>query len=256
MKKTGTRAWYRLLLATAMASIVALGTGPAWAKELKLFGPGGVQGPLQECADTFARTHDIQVKVVGAHGPGWVSRAGKEADLICLGVAHLYTQFVLSHPGIVEQGSWESLSIRPAGILVRKGNPKGIKGLEDLAKPGVRLLNVACPGQVATWEDLCGRKGLIEPVLRNFAVTVPSGMKGVGVWKEDTDLDAWVTFASWHYRLKDVTDLVEIPERDNVFRGTLVAMTTRCKDREAAGRFIEFLKSEQGRRIFRRWGWK
>ena len=70
------------------------------------------------------------------------------------------------------------------------------------------------------------------------------------------ELDAWITFESWHYRLKDVTDLVRIPERDRIYRGTPIAITKISKNKDLAKGFIEFLKTEQAHAVFQKWGWK
>ena len=248
--------WCKILLAVAIVCLLPSVVYPG-NTSLKIYGPGGLLNPMQECAEIFSRNEaNISAKFIGGKGSGWINKAGKDADLICLGVAHLYSQFMLQYSGMVEKTAWEGLYMRPAGILVRKGNPKNIKSLKDLAKPGIRLLNVACPGQVATWEDLAGRQELIPGILQNFAVTVKNGFKGAKVWKENPELDAWITFASWHFSQKKFTDLVEIPASDNVFRMTFVAGTAKCRDREAADKFITFLKSEHGHAIFRKWGWK
>jgi accessory colonization factor AcfC len=238
------------VLAAAWCSV------PVFAADLKVYVPGGLKYPAQECAKAFNLAHSIKVSVSSGEGPEWMDEATEAVDIILLGAAHVYSLFALKYSGAIGYGGWEGLYMRPAGILVRKGNPKGIKGLEDLAKPGLRLLNAACLGQAGVWEDVAGRKGLIEAILKNFAVTVPSGLKGIEVWKGDATLDAWVTFASFHYMQKGVTDLVEIPDKDNVFRSTLVGITSRCKDPEAAAGFMRFLKSDEAHAIFRKWGWR
>jgi accessory colonization factor AcfC len=76
------------------------------------------------------------------------------------------------------------------------------------------------------------------------------------MWKEGHGLDAWLTFASWHYTQKDATDLIEIPDGDNVSRSTMAAVTSSCKDKAAAARFMAFLKSEKAHDVFRKWGWR
>ena len=233
--------------------VMLLWDGALWAAELQVHVPGGLKIPMEQCAKSFSGAH---VTVVAGAGPSWMKKAAKNADIIAIGAAHLYSRFTILYPEVVKTNDWVDLYQRPAGILVRKGNPKNITGLEGLAVPGLRLLNVACPGQVATWEDITGRKGLTEALLKNFAVTVPSGVIGLKKWKEDHGLDAWLTFASWHYTNNDVTDLVEIPDKDNVFRSTMAAVTSLCKEREAAAQFIAFLKSEKAHAIFQQWGWR
>jgi accessory colonization factor AcfC len=259
MKKiTGVSARKCRLIGQALAFVclIVVWAGTVWAEGIRVYIPGGLKHPMEQCAEAFGREQGISVTVFSGEGPRWMDEAAKNADLISLGAAHLYSQFATKYRGVIENSAWEGLYTRPAGILVRKGNPRGIKGLEDLAEPGRRLLNVACMGQAAAWEDIAGRKGLTEALLRNFAVTVPTGLKGAEVWRKDATLEAWLTFASWHYMQKNETDLVEIPDQDNVFRETVVAMTNKCKDRDAAAKFIAFLKSEKAHAIFQEWGWR
>ncbi len=227
--------------------------GDLWAEKLQVHVPGGLKIPMEQCARSFSKTH---VTVVAGAGPSWMKKAAENADIIAIGAAHLYSRFTILHPKVVNTNDWVGLYKRPAGILVRKGNPKNIKGLEDLVAPGLRLLNVSCPGQVASWEDITGRKNLTEALLKNFAITVPSGFIGLKKWKDGHGLDAWLTFASWHYTNSDVTDLVAIPDKDNVFRSTLVAVSSLCKERKAAEQFIAFLKNEKAYAIFQKWGWR
>src|ERR1019366_6697459 len=114
--------------------------------------------------------------------------------------------------------------VRPAGILVRKGNPKKIKSLADLAQPGVRILDVNGAGQVGLWEDLAGRMGLIPAIQKNIAASVRNSVQALDQWRSDLTLDAWITCESWHYRLNEVTDLVRLPEAQRLYRGTPIAI--------------------------------
>lgn len=224
-----------------------------WAAELRVYVPGGLKNPMEECAKAFP---NVEVIVVAGRESSWMEEAAKKADIIAIGAAHLYSYFAIQYPDVVSTDAWFGLYQRPVGILVRKGNPKNIQGLKDLASPGLHLLNVACSGQVAAWEDIAGKNGLTGALLKNFAVTVPSGFIGMKMWKENPGLDAWLTFASWHYTQKDETDLIEIPDEHNVLRSTMAAVTVHCRDKEAAARFVAFLKSEKAHAIFRKWGWR
>ena len=65
-----------------------------------------------------------------------------------------------------------------------------------------------------------------------------------------------MTWESWHYRLKDVTELVQVDENYKIFRGTPIAITKISQQRELAQEFIDFLKSDEAHAIFKKWGWK
>lgn len=221
----GTKDFIVSLSSALFCAVLSCGIA-LWAAQLQVHMPGGLQAPMKQCAEAFT---DAKVILTAGKGSSWMEAAAKDADVILIGAAHLYSYFIIQYPDAVNNEDWIGLYPRPAGILVRKGNPKNIKNLEALANPGMRLLNVACSGQVAAWEDITGRAGLTEAVRKNFAVTVPSGFIGAQIWEEDKSLDAWLTFASWHYTQKDWTDLVEIPDTYNVFRFTMAAVTARCR---------------------------
>jgi len=139
---------------------------------------------------------------------------------------------------------------------VRKGNPKGIKSLEDLTKPTIYLLDVNGEGSQGLWEDVAGKKGLIPEIQKRIAITVETTAEAIENWKFYPALDAWITFESWHYRMKDLTDLVKLPKEEKTYRGTAAVATQFYKNREAARKFLEFLKTPECQAVFRKWGWE
>jgi accessory colonization factor AcfC len=139
---------------------------------------------------------------------------------------------------------------------VRKENPKGIKSLQDLTRPGIYLIDVNGEGSLGLWEDLVGRKGLISDIRKKIAITTETNAEAIEKWKTTPALDAWVTFESWHYRLKEITDLVKIPKDERAYRGTAAVATSFYKNRESARMFLEFLKTSECHAVFRQWGWE
>ncbi len=139
---------------------------------------------------------------------------------------------------------------------MRKGNPKGIKSLEDLTGPGIYLMEVNGEGSLGLWEDLAGRKGLIPDIRKKIAITVETNAEAIEKWEATPALDAWVTFESWHYRLKEITDLVKLPKDERVYRGTAAVATYFYKNREPARKFLEFLKTPECHAVFQKWGWE
>lgn len=79
--------------------------------------------------------------------------------------------------------------------------------------------------------------------------------EGVEKWKNMPELDAWITFESWHYRLKDDTDLVRLPESQRVYRGTPIVITSISREKALSRDFIRWLKGPAARDIFVKWGW-
>ena len=120
----------------------------------------------------------------------------------------------------------------------------------------MKLVDVTGAGQLGLWEDLAGRAGHIAGIQKNIIVSVPTSAEAVEKWKTQPELDAWITFESWHYRLKEVTELVRLPEADRLYRGTPIAIARQSKQPKLAAEFIAYLKSDAGHEVFRKWGWK
>lgn len=226
------------------------------AAVLRVYGPGGPLAPMQECGRLFAQARGVGVRVDGGPEQRWWDLAEKEADVVFEGAEYMLSDFMRRHPGFVDAETRRSLFDRPAAILVRKGNPRGIRGLEDLARPGVRLLDVAGAGQVGLWEDLAGRKGLIPSISRNIAASFGNTAEAIAAWRADPRLDAWITFESWHHRLADETEVVRLPPEEQLLRGTPVALTRRTTQRELALAFLDFLRGEACHAVFQRAGWR
>jgi len=156
----------------------------------------------------------------------------------------------------VDKGTRVSLYPRAVGILVRKGNPKNIRSFADLAKDNIHILVMNGSDQVGLWEDIAGVQILIPAIQKRITLSVSTTADAIENWKTTATLDAWITFESWHYHLKDVTDLVRLPKEERIFRGTPVVSTHFYKNKESARRFIDFLKTEECHAVFQKWGWE
>jgi accessory colonization factor AcfC len=246
------------LLHTGLLLLLLGVLSPAGGEEriLRLYGPGGPLAPMQECAELFARRHQVQVIVVAGPESRWLDQARKDADLIFGGAEYMLTQWAQKYPGLIDEGSRTSLYVRPAAILVRPGNPKGIRSLADLARPGLNLLDVNGAGQVGLWEDLAGAQGLIPALQKNIRVSVTTTAEAIEQWRSRPELDAWITFESWHHRLKEETEVVRLPVKQRLYRGTPIALASSTRQPELARMFVEFFKTPEAHALFRKWGWK
>lgn len=247
-------------LAAIVAGLMAVAGGALAAQtgtaHLHVYGPGGPLEPMKACSAQFTQKTGIAVTVVGGPESEWIAKAREDADLIFGGAEYMLTDFDLRQPGFIDPATRVTLYDRAAGILVRKGNPKKIRSLDDLARPGVRLVDVNGAGQLGLWEDLAGRRGLIHGIRQNIAVSVRTSAEAIALWKSQPDLDAWISYESWHYRLMDATQLVRLPVSDRLYRGTPVAIAARSLQADSARALISHLRSAACHDVFRRWGWR
>lgn len=238
-----------------MGSTVAAQRG-APSGGLQVYGPGGPLAPMKACAEQFAQKTKIPVNVVGGPEAEWIGSAQRDADLVFGGAEYMLTAFDLRHPRFLDATTRVSLFDRSAGILVRTGNPKQIRSLKDLARNGIQIVDVNGAGQLGLWEDLAGRQGMIREIQHNIQISVESSADAIALWKARPELDAWITYESWYYRLRDMTELVRLPETERLYRGTPIAIAQRSIRKAEAAALIAHLQSGECHDVFRQWGWR
>lgn len=233
--------------------------------KLRVYGAGGPLGPMREALEAFkARTGTDFTITAGPTGM-WLDDATANGDLVFFGGEYVMDAFAdgrtyqgerrLATEGLIMPESRTSLYTRPSGILVRPDNPRGITSMRDLARPGVKILTVHGAGQTGVWEEMAARAGILSEVRANIVTVAADGADAIRAWESMPDLDAWITWESWHYRLRDTTQLVSVDEAVRVYRGTPIALLRRTDQREVADAFVRFLLTDEAKGIFRTWGW-
>jgi accessory colonization factor AcfC len=233
---------------------------PVHAQEvIRAYGPGGPLPAMREAAEMFSKANGVTVEVTAGPTPQWLQKAKVDADIIFSGAEYMMTDFIKAMEGRIDESAVASLYLRPVAILVRPGNPKGIKGFEDLLAPGVKILVVQGAGQTGLWEDVAGRKGKIQTVRafrKNIVVFAGNSAEAKKAWVDTKDLDAWLIWNIWQIANKDLADLVPIAEDYQVYRDAGIALTQHGKTKAAARQFVEFVQSSEGAKIFAKWGWR
>jgi accessory colonization factor AcfC len=223
-------------------------------KELRAYGPGGPLDPITECGRIFSNREGIHVTVIGAPEEQWITQAQKDADVVFGGADYMLTELTLKFPDFINESTRTKLYSRDAVILVRSGNHKKIAEFKDLAQPGIKIVDVTGAGQVGLWEDIASLAGIAD-LQKQIALSVTSSAAAVSAWKADPSLDAWITFRTWHYRLPEATEIVEIDRKYRPSRATPIAITKTSSDPALAQKFIDYLKSDAGKAIFQKWGY-
>lgn len=249
-----------LAILSAMLSVYVLPTATAQeGPALRAYGPGGPAPAMREAAKVFGDKKGVKVEINAGPTPKWKDQAMKDADIIFSGSEYMMTDFAQKDlPGLIDASTIRTLYLRPSAILVRPGNPKGLKGIKDLAKPGVKILVVQGAGQVGMWEDVAGRTGdvrLVDAVRRNIASFAPNAAEAKRLWAEDPSFDAWLIWTIWQKESPASADLVNTEPESTVYRSCGIAITNRSPQKELARDFADFLQSDQGRGIFSKWGW-
>jgi len=187
----------------------------------------------------------------------------------------------LADAGVIPHDSWKRLpnagvvNLTPFVILVRPGNPLGIRDFEDLTKPGVRIVH---PDPLTSG----GANWAIVAEYGSGARGAPGGEKAgeavlAGVWRnvvaqaasaraartqfENGFGDALVTYEQEAIydrgRGRLAADIV-YPPRTILSEHTLavVERNIRPRDRALVERFVRFLWSDEAQRIFVAYGFR
>jgi sulfate transport system substrate-binding protein len=187
----------------------------------------------------------------------------------------------LADAGVIAPDSWKRLpnegvlNLTPFVILVRPGNPLGIRGFEDLGRPGVRVVHPdPMTSGGANW-------AIVAEYGSGFRGTPGGAAAGeavlAGVWKnvvaqaasaraartqfENGFGDALVTYeqeALYDRQRKRLKADVAYPPRTILSEHTLVVVDRNIRPRERAmvDRFVRFLWSGEAQRIFVRFGFR
>jgi len=224
-----------------------------------VYGPGGPAPAFKEAADKFEKSTGIKVNIISGPASQWLNKAKQNADIIFSGSEAMMSDFVIALEGLISDSDVKPLYLRPISLLVRSGNPKNIKGIKDILLPGVKILVVNGAGQTGAWEDMIGRTGDINNVRmlrKNIFYYAKNGAEAKQLWVNNPEIDVWITWNIWQVANPNLADVVEIEPQYTIYRDTGVVITSLGKTKSIVKKFIDFLSSPDGARIFKKWGWR
>jgi sulfate/thiosulfate transport system substrate-binding protein len=199
--------------------------------------------------------------------------SGLKADVVEFSLEPDMTRLV--DDGIVDK-TWSQTPTKGmvtnsvVALAVRKGNPKGIKTFDDLAKPGVKVITpnpftsggarwnvMAIYGsQIAEGKSPAQAEAFLAKVFKNVVVqdkaardalqTFAGGKGDVLVSYENEAIAAQQAGIKLDYVVPDSTILIENP----------LAVTKRASNPEKAKAFVKFLLSPEAQRIFASKGYR
>jgi molybdate transport system substrate-binding protein len=222
-------------------------------EELVLLCGSSFVPPTDEIIKQFKTEHAVDIVTSAAGSEDFLPlvKAGRRGDIL---VTHdPYLDYVKEANAYLDSAQVGSLA--PV-LAVAKGNPKGIYGIEDLAKDGLRV------GLTDPQYSTCGemvfalleKKGIKDAVLKNVGNRLTKGHGDLGTLMQTGAVDAVIMWNGVAHNFTDHLEIIPTPyEYETVIRVHVIGLSY-TKSPELVKQFIAFAK-ERGPGIFASYGY-
>lgn len=230
----------------------------ALSEEILVFAGAASKPATEEIAKAFETKTGIKVNVTFG-GSGFVlsqMTLAKKGDIYFPGSSDFME--IAKKKGVVFPETERYVVYLVPAINVQKGNPKGIKTLSDLARPGLRVA-------IANPEGVCVGLYAVEIIEKNFDANKKAALKKNLVnYTESCEKTAtavslkavdavigWRVFQYW-----DTERIETVPlKKEQIIRiGYLpIAISKFTKNLSISQKFIDFVLSEEGKKVFRKY---
>lgn len=214
---------------------------------------GSFRPPMEEIAAGFEKETGVKVSLSVGQSEDLLPQVkiGKTGDVFVTHDPYLdYTKEADS----LFRG--EQVGFVAPVLVVRKGNPAGLKSIEDLAKPGVK---VALPNPEYS---TCGKmlfallekKGIKDAVLKNAGNAIFRSHAEIGNALKLETRDAGVMWNGAAHNFLDAVEIVPTPyEYDEEIRVWIMGLSY-SKNTKLVEKFLDFCR-EKGEEVFQRHGY-
>jgi molybdate transport system substrate-binding protein len=226
-------------------------------KEISVFAGSASKPALDEAASLFEKQTGVKVFITYGGSGSVLSQMelSKTGDIYIPGSPDYLIK--AEKKKITDPSTTKIVAYLIPAINVQSGNPKNIRSLSDLARPditvGIGNPTTVCVGLYAI--EILDNNQLLADVYKNI-VTQASSCDNTATLISLKSVDAvmgWSVFHNWdpenidtiYLKPAQITRLAYIP----------AAISTFCKEKEAAAAFIEYLSSSAGQEIFKKWGY-
>ncbi|EPQ7464100.1 substrate-binding domain-containing protein [Escherichia coli] len=229
--------------------------------DINLYGPGGPHTALLDAAKIYTEKTGVMVNIHYGPQDKWNEEARQNADILFGASEQSALAIVRDHKDRFSEDDIKPLYLRKSIFLVKKGNPKNIRGIEDLTKPGIGIIvndggGTSNTSGTGVWEDIAGRKGNIDTVAsirRNIILYAPNSGTARNALENHADADVWITWADWAASNPDIGDVVEIAPDYVIWRDMNIVVRQNA-DTETR-KFAAWLRSDEAALVFKKYGW-
>jgi molybdate transport system substrate-binding protein len=221
---------------------------------LFIYAGAAFRPPLEEMGRTFERKYGVPVRFNFTGSNCLLAQIilSQQGDLFLPG-EEFYVRQAQKRGYVLKS---ETIGYFVPVILVRKGNPKGIRSLKDLAKPGIKVglgdPKACAIGEIS--EAILRKNGLTQAVHKNVAfraMTAPELANALRLGAIDACIN-WDAIANYPW-VRPAVEIIAIPPEQNVITANPLAILNTTKNLQAAEKFLQFALTE-GQQILRKHG--
>lgn len=226
-------------------------------KHLLIYAGAASKPPLEEAAKIFEEKTGIKLDLVFGGSGAILSqmKLNQQGDLYFPGSSDFME--MAKKENLVDPDTEKRIVYLVNAINVPNGNPKGIKELKDLLKPGLKVAignpETVCVGlyateivdkSLSTEDNQAFKKNLI-----NYTESCDKTATAVSLNIVDAVI-GWSVFQYW-----DPGKIETVPLKTEQIQriGYIpIAISSYTKSRELAQKFIDFLDSQEGKAVFQK----
>lgn len=225
-----------------------------------IFAGAASKPPTEEAAKAFQKKTDVKVDLVFG-GSGYVLSQmilAKKGDIYFPGSSD-YMELAKKKDVVFPETERYVVYLVPA-INVQKGNPKNIKSLKDLTKPGLKVA-------IANPEGVCVGAYAVEIIEKNLSEEEKAQFKKNLInYTESCEktataislkaADAVIGWRVFHYWDPERIETIPLKKSEIIHIGYIpIAISKYTQNRELAQSFIDFLLSVEGKAIYRKYNY-
>jgi len=229
---------------------------PSQTKELLLYCGAGIRPPVDELVEAFRQEYGVKIVIDYAGGEVLLSKIKltRRGDLYMPGDKYYVEQaanegMILSHRAVC---CWVPT------ILVQKGNPKKIHGLEDLFQNGVKLglgdPNACAIGRVT--QQILAKNNIAWEDIKEHVAYQSLTVNELGMQIQARALDAVIVWDAIAQYYSQYGDQIPIAALQNVISTVDIGVLAFTEQKELAEKFVDFATGESGRAIFEKYHYR
>ncbi|MFQ6035282.1 MAG: substrate-binding domain-containing protein [Sedimentisphaerales bacterium] len=244
-----------LFLFSAVAVVMVAGCRKKQTddKELVVLCGSSFPKPMEQLCSQFTAQTGIKfaTTVAGSEDHLPLIKVGKLGDIF---VTHdPYLDYVADANALAD---YVQVGFVAPVLVVQKGNPKGLRSIEDLARLGLTVA-LTDPKYSTCGEmvfQLLEKKGIKDAVMKNVENRLTKGHSAVGTFLKTQAVDAGIMWNGVAHTFGDSLDVVRTPyEYDKEIRVHIISLSY-SKQPELLKQFIEFARTK-GPKIFAEHGY-